>query len=645
MDKQQRGFSLIEVLISVTITLFVMAMVFSITLTIRSVLERESRVAEVSSSVARAMDDVTLEISRAGYGLGEGVTPILPYHAGTSTAPSSKAISIWSNPRGASGVVLSEGASDDALTRVRAPKAGLEAGDRVVAIDAAGGAARAEVTALRPGIETNDLELRSLENGADSERAADRLLALSEVSYSLASSAVVGKQALVKHTVQGARVLTPWLDDVRFDYLDAAGGTLAPTMLERGPPLAMVKVTMRYSLEAGKRQNIKTLTTAVALDRQSTSVDFAEPGYGFRLARYFHPIESPAAVVMRSHLDWGVIVSAGANRFQDPSYLYSFPATRGFLEARVDSLTPLDDVRGPVAVSFGPERGRFAGSLWMATSNLRNGSLYRVHPDGFGAFSPESPVDRFNPVDALSGVVGMAFGADEALYIASNLNRAVYRLVIDADGTPATPETVASVRSSIQAIVVGSDGAVYFVENEGFESKLWRIGFTSTLAPLEPLTVTKLSGRVTGLAGDSLSGALFALMEERMGDTVVVELPSWWLRSPGGTLTELFSLAKFRQETLDGPVQAELDVDDVSPIVFAIRLPVHLIPKTLDFVAFDSLGLMYLASRDSDLVLQFDLDRRDDERNAVGVAAVTTTGPDGTRQVVLNAWKKRRLGT
>jgi hypothetical protein len=54
---------------------------------------------------------------------------------------------------------------------------------------------------------------------------------------------------------------------------------------------------------------------------------------------------------------------------------------------------------------------------------------------------------------------------------------------------------------------------------------------------------------------------------------------------------------------------------------------------------------MYLGCRDNDLVLQFDLDRRDDERNAVSIAAVATTGPDGKRRVVLSAWKKRRLGT
>ena len=308
MDKQQRGFSLIEVLVTIIITLIVMMMVFSIAQMIRSVYAREFRTAEVSSGVARALDDVALELARAGYGLGEGVPPILPYHGNHS--PSSNAISIWSNPSGASGVVLSGSDSDDSadsMTRVQARQVGLDVGDHVVLIDEAGTHFRAEVTEIRPGIESSDIALRELEPNGESEQAertGNRVLAMSEVSYYLEASPVVGKRALVKHTASGSRVLTPWLDDVRFDYLDDAGGSIAPAMLEQGAPLATVKITMTYSFESSLRKR-RILTTAVTLDQQSMSVDFAERGYGFRLARYFHPIESPAAVAMRSYLRLG----------------------------------------------------------------------------------------------------------------------------------------------------------------------------------------------------------------------------------------------------------------------------------------------------------------------------------------------------
>ena len=326
--------------------------------------------------------------------------------------------------------------------------------------------------------------------------------------------------------------------------------------------------------------------------------------------------------------------------------MYSFLATERFLEARVESVTSLDEVRGPSAAIFGPERGRFAGSLWMATSNLRNGSLSRVYPDTFGVFSPQSRVESFDPSRSLNGTVGMAFGPDEALYIASDVNQAVYRVGLDTDGTPRPLQKVASVPAALEGIAGGYDGAIYFIESLRYESTLWQIGFTPSLSPREPRVIATLSGRASGLAKDPLSGYLFALVEERMGDTVVVELPPWWLKNPEHRPpTRRFSLTQFREETIDGPIERPLHLDNVSPLVCAVRLPAWLIPERLDFMAFDSLGLMYLASRENDLVLQFDLDRRDDERNAVGIAAVTTSGPGNARQVRLHTWKKRRLGT
>ena len=71
--RYQDGFSLIELLISMAITLVVLAMVFQISRLILRTYEAQSRVVELSSTVTKAFDDVTHEISHAGYGLGADV--------------------------------------------------------------------------------------------------------------------------------------------------------------------------------------------------------------------------------------------------------------------------------------------------------------------------------------------------------------------------------------------------------------------------------------------------------------------------------------------------------------------------------------------------------------------------------------------
>ena len=105
-NRHTAGFSVIEILISMAITLVVLAMVFQITRLILQVYNTQSRVVELSSTMTRAFDDVTYELSHAGYGLGLDVVAVLPYRPLGDV--SSDTITLRSNPEGLAANLLME---------------------------------------------------------------------------------------------------------------------------------------------------------------------------------------------------------------------------------------------------------------------------------------------------------------------------------------------------------------------------------------------------------------------------------------------------------------------------------------------------------------------------------------------------------
>jgi len=80
----------------------------------------------------------------------------------------------------------------------------------------------------------------------------------------------------------------------------------------------------------------------------------------------------------------------------------------------------------------------------------------------------------------------------------------------------------------------------------------------------------------------------------------------------------------------------------------SIRLPTLLLPETLDFLAFDNMGFLYLGAREKDLVLKFDLDRAKSSRHIVNVVGAVE-GVDGNAagrpRVRLQAWRRNRVGS
>ena len=319
----QRGFSLVEVLVSLLITLIVLGMVFRTAQMLVAIYRTESETAEKSAAAVRAFDDIAMELARAGYGLGDGVQAVLPFVIGGGGLPDE--ITLCSNAAGIATKL--EGELVSAGEAVAVSHAELfQEGDKVLLTQTGGFAERAEVT----DVGEVTLAFRSLE-GDDGELVYEylpehgaRVVRLQEIGYSL-EPAPEGHGNLLTKTAfdRSPRVLARNVEELHFEYLDDQGGPLSDDSLERTSLLATVRITMTYSF-GDTALDERTLATAITLDQQSAGVDFAEPGYGVRLTRFFSPISKPAGVAKRATADWGVILSSGNDPSQDRSYLYSF---------------------------------------------------------------------------------------------------------------------------------------------------------------------------------------------------------------------------------------------------------------------------------------------------------------------------------
>ncbi len=639
---RERGFSLVEVLVSLFITLVVLGMVYRTAQMLVAIYRTESKTAEKSAAAIRAFDDIAVEVARAGYGLGDGPQAVLPFVVGGNGSPGE--ITIRSNAAGLATNLEGELLAAGEVVVVRHAEL-FQEGDRVLLTQVGGFSERAEVTAVGESA----LAFRSLDSD-DGELVYEylpenggRVVRLQEIGFSL-EPAPEGRGNLLTKTAfdRSPRVLARNVQELRFEYLDDQGGRLSDDSLERTSLLTTVRITMTYSIGDAALDE-RTLATAITLDQQSASVDFAEPGYGLRLARFFYPIAKPAGVATRAIADWGVILSSGNDPSQDRSFIYTFLSETRFLEARQDTVTWLEDVRGPVALCFGPEKTSLAGSLFVAASGLRIGHLARVHPDEHGVFSADSKVDTFEGTEALAQIGGIAFGLDGALYVTSQERGAIFRFRFDRDGNPLAPKKITEVEGSPRAIVTGFDGELYFLLDQANETSLWRLPFDESGDPGAPTTIGELDGQGISLAADSLSGSLFALVRERLGDTVVLELDSAWIAGSSEAPVFVFSLDDFSEESTEGRSQdRETEEKRAATSLTSTPLATSLLPDTLDFLAFDNLGFLYLGAREKDLVLKFDLDRLGSSRHIVNIAAAAEAE---SRKARLHAWRKNRLGS
>ncbi len=640
--EEVEGFSLLEVLLALAITLIVMAMVTETMGHMATIYGAQSDLAVSSQAVARALDDITYELSLAGQGLGEGPAAVLPRLGGGPVA--SDELAIRSNPTVSASFLLDDvGAPGEDVRAASADR--FEKGSFALVTDGGGGE-MAEVLRSQDGV----VALRSFESGDGSFRRTyspslgARLLGLREVRYSLGEPRVDGLRDLVKEVVGvGRRVLSRDVVSLEFQFLDADEGSISLAKVESSEELRSVRVILRY--RAGiTAVGARTLATRVALEPRSGEVDFERRNLGFHLSRIFFPLDHPAAVASRVGADWAVILAAGADPTRDAAYLYTFELEKKLLGASTDDVVSLDDVRAPTTMTFGPESGPMAGSLFIAAWGLRVGHISRIAPDEAGRLSASSVATTFDGTDAIAQAGGIAFGVDDALYVTSLEKGAIYRFRFASNGKPRAPERLFGVRGAPGAMVEGTDGHLYFVMNEGERGSLWKMAFDETLQPREPVLVGALPGQAIALARDPVSGDLFALVRARFGDSVVLELGRAFLKGVAGKQGEpkqVFSFREWRNKATEGrldPADLQVATQETSD-----RLAFTDVVE-LDLLSFDALGSLYTGNRASNLVLKFELDRPSG-RYAVGLAAGVVERGEGLAPVIrMHAWKKRQAG-
>lgn len=628
-----RGFSLLEVLIAVAITAVVMALVAQTMGQVARIYERESDLAASSSAVALALDDITYELSLVGQGLGEGPSAVVPRNAGSDATHD--ALTLRSNPEVKASPLRGElEAGEDVFID---PGAEFEKGAPVLLTDNAGGGeaglvirAAGNLIGLAP-LEGSEGSFR----GTFSPNRGARVLGLREVRYFLGEPRADGRRDLMKDTVGvGQRVLTRDVLSIDFEYLDGENEPISLAKVETSPELASVRVTLSF-LAGDDALFPRGLSTTVALEPRSGDVDFERRDLGFRLSRIFYPIDNPAGVASRIGSRFALILASGKVPNRDPAYLYTFEMEKRFLSASVDDVVFLDDVRAPVGLTFGPEGGPLAGSLFVAAWGLRIGHLSRIAPDERGELSRDSVVTTFEGTEAIAQAGGIAFGADDALYVASQEKGAIFRFQFGPKGNPGKPERLFPVTGTPGALVEGTDGHLYFLMNHSDRGSLWKMAFDETLSPQEPVRVSALPGLAVSLARDPISGDFFAIVRDPTADFVVYELGRAFLKGAGAP-KRLFSLREWREGLLD----VKTDPRELPSTMEGVPALPSLEIEELDFLSFDSFGSLYTGCRKASLVLKFELDRPSG-RYVVGLAAgVVERGEGLPPSIRMHAWKK-----
>lgn len=628
-----RGFSLLEVLIAVAITAVVMALVAQTMGHVARIYERESDLAASSSAAALALDDITYELSLAGQGLGEGPSAVAPRSSGSLV--SREALTLRSNPGVRASPLRSElKAGEDVLVD---PDARFEKGEQVLLTDSSGGGEAGSI--IRAG--GSSIAVAPLDgveadfSGTFSPSRGARVLGLREVRYFLGEPRTDGRRDLVKDVIGvGPRVLTRDVLTLCFEYLDDESEPISLSKVETSAELASVRVTLQF-LPGDDALFPKSLSTTVALEPRSGSVDFERRDLRFRLSRIFYPIDNPAGVASRIGSRFALILASGKVPTQDRPYLYTFEMEKRFMSASVDDVIFLEDVRAPVALTFGPEGGPLAGSLFVAAWGLRIGNLTRIAPDASGGLSRESTATTFEGTEAIAQAGGIAFGADDALYVASQEKGAIFRFPFGPRGNPGNPERLYQVTGTPGALVEGTDGHLYFLVNHGERGSLWKMAFDETLSPQEPLEVGALPGLAVSLARDPVSGGLFALVRDAAADFVVLELGRGFLKAAGEP-RRLLSLREWRS----GLLAVKDDARELPLAMEGVEALPALEIEELDFVSFDSFGSLYTGCRKASLVLKFELDRPSG-RYVVGLAAGVVERGEGLSPAIrMHAWKK-----
>ena len=218
--RRQAGFTLIEVMIVLAITLLIAAITYKITRACWVLYQTQTHVTERGFSSVRALDDMAVEIARAGYGLGDAGPVFLGRLDGTRAVD---AITVRSNPEGIAGVLAED--LTDPKEPVAVDGAALFAeGDEVLLVDDQRKLERAQVTAVR----SDHLSLRSHDTPDGSFKRprwsarSTRILKVREVGFYLTTDRTGVLAVARKAPGQAEQILVRYVEELSFEYQQGA---------------------------------------------------------------------------------------------------------------------------------------------------------------------------------------------------------------------------------------------------------------------------------------------------------------------------------------------------------------------------------------------------------------------------------------
>jgi prepilin-type N-terminal cleavage/methylation domain-containing protein len=244
--RRQAGFTLIEVMIVLAITLLIAALLYKVTRVIWLLYQTETHVTERGFSGVRALDDMAVEIARAGYGLGDEGPVFLGTLDGT---PSFDAITLRSNPEGIVGLLEEELADPEKFVAVEGAALFAEGDEVLIVDDEPNKLERAQVTGARPHalrLRSHDMPGRRFKRPWSSPLT--RVLKVREVGFYLTRDRTGVSAVARKAPGQSEQVLVRYVEALQFDYLVAPAEPPGPRSLLRRwarSTANMVRITLR----------------------------------------------------------------------------------------------------------------------------------------------------------------------------------------------------------------------------------------------------------------------------------------------------------------------------------------------------------------------------------------------------------------
>ena len=245
LRRPQAGFTLIEVMVVLAITLLIAALTYQATRASWLLYQTQTHVTERGFSSVRAVDDMAVEIARAGYGLGDAGPVFLGTLDGTRAE---SAITLRSNPEGIVGLLEEDLTEPEQLVAVDGA-ARFAVGDEVLIVDDTRNLERATVTGAR----SDALAVRSHDT-PDGRlkrpffKQVSRVLKVREVGFYLTTDRTEVLAVARKAPGQSEQILARYVEELQFEYLPAPRASNDPRSLLVRPPQTTpdgVRITLR----------------------------------------------------------------------------------------------------------------------------------------------------------------------------------------------------------------------------------------------------------------------------------------------------------------------------------------------------------------------------------------------------------------